>query len=250
VDFSEHVINPSYTWRPKPGAAPFLGAINEFGVWTNWNKSWDQAGLELQEQVQGGFFGNGPYQSYGETWIGKANRYYNGQYFDMQFGGFFFQLQPWGGTQIRMNVSAGDAIDFANTQLGDNFSYGPGITFQLGRHLQTQVNLNHQELEVRGGQLFSTDLVDVRLTYQFDNKSFIRAVFIHSDTERNPALYRNRVDARSKSFNTQFLYSYRFNAQTRFFVGYSDSAMMDSTVTGLEPTNRTVFAKFSYAWQY
>jgi hypothetical protein len=75
-------------------------------------------------------------------------------------------------------------------------------------------------------------------------------VFIHSDTERNPLLYRNRVDARSKSLNTQFLYSYRFSAQTRFFVGYSDSAMQDATLTGLEATNRTVFAKFSYAWQY
>ena len=250
VDFREYGINPSYAFRPAPGGERFFGLLNEFGLWSNWNKSWDQADLKLQEQVQGGFFLNGPFQSYAETWFGTANRYFNGRYFDLDFRGFFFQLQPWGGAQIRMNVSAGDAIDFANTRLGENFSFGPGFTLQLGRHLQTQLNLNHQELEVTGGRLFSTDLLDVRLTYQFDNKSFIRAVFIHSDTERNAALYRNRVDARSKSFNTQFLYSYRFNAQTRFFVGYSDSAMLDSTVTDLEATNHTVFAKFSYAWQY
>ncbi len=250
VDFREYVINPTYTWRPAPGGEKFFGVLNEFGVWSNWNKSRDQADLELQEQVQGGFFMNGPFQSYAETWMGVANRYYNGEYFDLNFRGFFFQLQPWGGAQIRMNVNVGDAIDFANTQLGDNFSFGPGVTVQLGRHLQTQFNLNHQELDVAGGQLFSTNLFDVRLTYQFDNKSFIRAVFIHSDTERNPLLYRNRVDRRSKSLNTQLLYSYRFNAQTRFFVGYSDSAMQNDIVTDMEATNHTVFAKFSYAWQY
>ncbi len=249
VDFHEYVINPTYTFRPEAGKKIF-GYLTEFGFWSNWNKSWDQAGVELQEQTNGGFFGNGPFQSYFETAIGRSNRFYNGSSFDLHYSSAFFQLQPWGGTQIRMNVNKGDAIDFANTQLGDNFSYGPGITFQLGRHLQTQVNWNHQELDVQGGQLFSTDLVDLRLTYQFDNRSFIRAVFIHSDTERNPALYRNAVDARSKSFNTQFLYSYRFNAQTRFFVGYSDAAMQDGSVADLEATNRTVFAKFSYAWQY
>src|SRR5690606_31037091 len=121
------------------------------------------------------------------------------------------------GAQFRMNINTGKAIDFANTQRGDNLSYGPGFTLQLGQHLQTQLNWNHQELDVVGGRLFSTDLFDLRLTYQFDTRSFVRAVFIHSDTERNPALYTNTVDARSKSFNTQFLYSYRFNAQTRFF---------------------------------
>ena len=76
------------------------------------------------------------------------------------------------------------------------------------------------------------------------------SIFVNSDTERNPALYRNPVDARSRSLNTQFLYSYRFSAQTRFFVGYSDSAMQDASVQELEATNHTLFAKFSYAWQY
>jgi hypothetical protein len=248
VDYREYVLNPSYAWRAAPGAQAPL--FSELGVWSNWNKSWDQADLELQEQVQGGIFFNGPWQSFGESWVGVAQRYYNGQYFDLNFRGFFTQFQPWAGAQFRINVNAGKAIDFANTQVGDNFSYGPGFTVQLGRHLQTQLNWNHQELDVAGGQLFSTNLFDVRLTYQFDNKSFVRAILIHSDTERNAALYRNRVDARSKSFNTQLLYSYRFNAQTRFFVGYSDAAMQDASVSDLEATNHTVFAKFSYAWQY
>lgn len=246
VDFRQYTVNPSYVWRMQPGTS----LLNEFGLSSYWNKSWDQADLELQEQVEVGFFFSGSWQSNGQTWIGQAQRYYNGRYFDLNFRGAFIQFQPWGGAQFRMNVETGKSIDFANVQVGDSFSYGPGFTLQLGRHLQTQLNWNHQELDVPGGQLYGTDLVDVRLTWQFDNKSFIRAVLSRSDTERNPALYRNPVDAHSKSFSTQLLYSYRFTAQTRFFIGYSDSAMQNDQLTDLEATNHTVFAKFSYAWQY
>jgi hypothetical protein len=77
-----------------------------------------------------------------------------------------------------------------------------------------------------------------------------RAVIIYCDTQRYPSLYRFKIDKESRSLSTQLLYSYRLNAQTRFFVGYSDSAMEDASVRGLEQTYRTVFARFSYAWQY
>jgi hypothetical protein len=195
-------------------------------------------------------FFQGRLQSFGELFTTAQQNFYNGKYFDLQSAGFFTQFQPMAGMQVRFNISSGDAIDFANTQLADNFLIGPSISFQLGRHMQVQLNHNHQELDVSGGRLFTTDLSDLRLTYQFDNSSFVRAVFIYSDTERDPSLYRNKIDERSRTLSTQLLYSYRLNAQSRFFVGYSDSALQDATVRGLETTYKTVFAKFSYAWQY
>ncbi|MES2626249.1 MAG: DUF5916 domain-containing protein [Pseudomonadota bacterium] len=245
VNYHEQVINPSYTWRPATGS--FLTAI---GVWTQWDKSWDQNELELEEENRAGLYMNGPMQSYMEIAGGTRQRYYNGRYFDEETGSIFAQFQPWGGAQFRFNINGGNTIDFANTQEGDLLTVGPGFTLQLGRHLQTQLNYNHQELDVSGGRLYTTDLVDLRLTWQFNNRSFIRTIFIHSDTERDPGLYRNKIDARSRSLNTQLLYSYRFSAQTRFFVGYSDSAIQNDVVQDLEGTNHTIFAKFSYAWQY
>ena len=77
-----------------------------------------------------------------------------------------------------------------------------------------------------------------------------RAVIIYCDTQRYPSLYRFKIDKESRSLSTQWLYSYRLNAQTRFFVGYSDSAIEDASVRGLEQNYCTVFARFSYAWQY
>jgi hypothetical protein len=219
-------------------------------VWSQWDKSWDQDDQELEEESRVGFYVNGPMQSFAELGGLVRQRFYNGRYFDEETGSFFAQFQPWGGTQFRFNVSGGHTIDFANTREGNIFTIGPGFNMFIGRHLMTQLNYNHQELDVSGGRLYTTDLLDLRLTWQFNNRSFIRTIFVYSDTERDPSLYNNRIDAHSRSLNTQLLYSYRFNAQTRFFVGYSDSAMQDDVVTDLEATNHTIFAKFSYAWQY
>ena len=41
-----------------------------------------------------------------------------------------------------------------------------------------------------------------------------RAVIIYCDTQRYPSLYRFKIDKESRSLSTQFLYSYRLNAQT------------------------------------
>ena len=98
--------------------------------------------------------------------------------------------------------------------------------------------------------MFSSNLSDVRLTYQFDVRSFVRAIVQYSDTKRNPGLYTNTVKSRSKNLTTQLLYSYKLNAQTRFFVGYSDTGLENDDFDRFEKTNRTIFAKFSYAWQY
>ncbi len=245
VNYREQLFNPGYTWLMEPG-----GMFNRLGLYSAVIRTEDQSGNLLQDSKWVGLWFNGKYQSYAEMTMSQQQTVYNGRTFDINTGGLFANFQPIAGTQLRMNIRKGDAIDYANTQPAQNFQLSPGFSVQLGRHLQVQLNYTHQELDVSGGRLFTTDLGDLRLTYQFDNKSFVRAVLIYSDTERDPKLYRFNIDQHSRSLNTQLLYSYRVNAQTRFFVGYSDSAMQDSTVSALELTYRTVFAKFSYAWQY
>ena len=239
------MVNPGYTWILEPG-----GWANRIGTWVQYSRTEDQSGGKLQEGNWYGLWMNGKYQSYIEYDLNRKTTFYNGRFFDITNNMIFSNIQPIAGVQLRLNVTRGDAIDFANTRPADNFTVSPGFTVQLGRHLQVNMSYYHQVLEVTGGRLFATDLADLRLTWQFDNKSFVRLVLIDSDTERNPSLYTFKIDQRSRSLSTQLLYSYRLNAQTRFFVGYSDSAMEDAKVRGLEATYRTVFTKFSYAWQY
>jgi hypothetical protein len=48
----------------------------------------------------------------------------------------------------------------------------------------------------------------------------------------------------------QLLYSYRYNAATRFFIGYSDIGYQDENIQQIYSTNQAFFAKFTYAFQY
>ena len=102
---------------------------------------------------------------------------------------------------------------------------------------------------MKGGRLFTADLTELRTTWQFNVRSFLRFIVQHGDTARNKSLYIRPVQARSKELTTQLLYSYKLSAQTLFFLGYSDAGFQNDSLNSIETSSRTLFAKFSYAWQ-
>ena len=71
----------------------------------------------------------------------------------------------------------------------------------------------------------------------------------YTDTDRDKSLYINPVQSKSKTTATQLLYSYRLNAASGLFTGYSDNRFQNDTYDSLETTKRTVFAKLTYAWK-
>jgi len=64
--------------------------------------------------------------------------------------------------------------------------------------------------------------------------------------DRNTDLYIDVVDSVTEKWFNQFLFSYKINPQTVFFLGYSDNYYGDQAVN-LTQTNRTIFAKLGYA---
>ncbi len=58
---------------------------------------------------------------------------------------------------------------------------------------------------------------------------------------------KHGVDARSRTWFNQFLFSYKINPQTVFFLGYSDNYLGDEQIE-LTQQNRTIFLKVGYAW--
>lgn len=157
--------------------------------------------------------------------------------------------------RIEANGRVGDAIDYANGQLGDMIELGTFVSWQIGTHLQIRGSFEVNKMDVAGGQLFSAQQSDIRFTYQFDMRSYLRLVVQYTNIDHNQALYEDGfneddgVDANSKYLNTQLLYSYKINPQTLFFLGYSDRGHQDDELSQILRTDRTVFAKFSYAWQ-
>lgn len=142
-----------------------------------------------------------------------------------------------------------EKVDFANNRLGVQQTWRPNVALNLGKHIQVALQHTRSTLKAMGADVFVANLTDLRMTYQFDAKQFLRLIVVRSDIDRNPDNYRDAVDANSRNMSVQALYSYKVNPLTKFFIGYSQAGFSDDTFTQFTETDRSVFMKFSYAWQ-
>ncbi len=244
VDFDRNTLRVGHTWRW--GGDSFFDRIR---IALDWDNTHDQAGLELEEEFEVFLEMDGPYQSKLFGLFGGSETYFNGYYFDEQFNQLSLSLRPRSNIYASMQVRVEDVVDFANTRLGKSRRYTPEINFQYGRHLQFDLEHVYQTFDVQGGRLFTANLTELKSTYQFSTRSFVRLIVQYADTEREQSLYIRPVQANAKELTTQLLYSYKLSAQTLFFVGYSDAGFQNDDLNSIETSSRTVFAKFSYAWQ-
>ncbi len=99
-----------------------------------------------------------------------------------------------------------------------------------------------------GDEIFTAGIADVRLTWQFNLRSFLRVTTQFSDIERNQAQYIEITDTRERDVGRQLVYSYKLNPQTVFFLGYSDEYIDNDSLDGLTASDRTWFMKIGYAW--
>ena len=245
VNYKQLNLEGGHIWHFGPGSRfsrIYLGGY--------WYKSYDESGMGLEEEKEILLNADGPLQSFIFLSYFQREHFYNGKYFDENKINFFGQMKPMAGMEIGLDFNYGDTIDFDNTRPGRILSIGPLINMQIGKHFQVNLKHNFQEMNVQGRRLYTTNLSDLRFTYQFGIRSFLRAIIQYSDTKRDPSLYIFDVDARSKDLTSQILYSYKLNPQTRFFIGYSDTGFQNDTMNSIKKTNYTVFTKLSYAWQY
>ena len=85
------------------------------------------------------------------------------------------------------------------------------------------------------------------VAWQFTARAFLRAILQHVDYEYNVDMYQDPVEPEYKRLFTQLLYSYKLNARTVLFVGYSDNSYADHTYD-LTRSDYTLFVKIGYAF--
>jgi hypothetical protein len=196
----------------------------------------------------------GPMQSQVEVYLDNAKTFYNGTTFDLNQQTFFFQINPSGSLRLRLQAQIGDQIDFANTRQGDLIYLVPGVQVR-GRNMSLQLDHFYQTLDVEktldlgGGQLFRVNLTQAKVIYQFNVRTFVRAIVQYQDLQRNPDLYFRTVRPKQEDLFGQFLFSYKLNPQTVLFAGYTDSRLGFQNVD-LTQTDRTFFLKIGYALLY
>ncbi|HTQ80634.1 MAG TPA: DUF5916 domain-containing protein, partial [Thermoanaerobaculia bacterium] len=172
--------------------------------------------------------------------------FFNGTLFDLDQQTIDFILNPTAGISFELYSQLGDNIDFDNTRKAQIVLLQPTAELRLGRSLNLNLSYQDQKLRVAGGQLYDAQLTQTRIIYQFDVRTFVRAIFQYTDIGRNPGLYLAPVDRRSKNFFTQLLFSYKINPQTVLFTGYTDTRLGVDLIP-LTQTDRTFFVKLGYA---
>ena len=191
--------------------------------------------------------GNGPLQSYFSLNAGWRDTGFNGRTFAEKFSTIYFELQPTGSLYLSLNLKLANQIDYANTRDGDLVEIDPTIRYNLGKHLRTVLSHTYQKLDVKSGTLYTANLTQLSTVYQFNVRTFLRAILQYTDIERNPALYLSPIDKSTEALFSQLLFSYKLNPQTVLFVGYSDDSLGDERID-LTRADRTLFLKVGYAW--
>jgi hypothetical protein len=215
------------------------------------NNARDTQGRLLGRSVQPFFSFNGPLQTFMEIDVGPRQELWNGQTFDMKPSVFVYaQMRPAGGVAAYFQGRYGEQIDYANSLIRDEQRIEPQIEWNATRHLLVRGRYTLDRLWSKEGPIvYKARLTDLRLTWQFNIRTFLRLTLQGSDVERNVSQYVDPTTTPSSASRaSQLLYSYKLNPQTVFFAGYSTNQLEDEITGRIEPTGRTAFLKVSYAW--
>ncbi|MCJ8318464.1 MAG: carbohydrate binding family 9 domain-containing protein [Colwellia sp.] len=249
ANYEKLVVGGNQTWYGDSN-----DTFTRWGYFGDWDITHDQNGKKLEQEIE--IHGNlqGQKQFYTNFGIVHREKYYDGQYFDETQFKMFAKAVPLSGVELGTFFRFGKQIDYANTQLGDVLNIEIFTNYDVNKHLSIEFDYTYSHLDVDEGRLYTANLYDVGLSYQFDMYSIIKLIVQHVDVDRNADLYsyddiEDRPDSISRNFSTQLIYSFKINPQTLFFIGYSDGGYQDDNLDSLTRDQRTVFTKFSYAWQ-
>ena len=244
VGYRKTTFDNRYSWFGAPGS--WWHRINAFA---DWDYSQTEDHRLLENEIRTGAFVNALKQSHAGLFVVQRKQLWNDVYYRTRNLGFESGIQPSARWRLGLGLRHGDAIDFANDALGKQDNINLRLSANLGIHFSGSLKHSFRRLRRDGSTVFIANQTDARLSWQFDIRQRLRLALIHTQLNHNPALYTQPVDKRSQSLGTQLIYSYKVNPKTLLYLGYSDSALANDEIDSLRRTDRTLFAKFSYAWK-
>ncbi len=234
--------------------------LSRFKIWGDWDISHNSDGELLEKEAELELKWEGQQQSKGDVGVTRRDRVgsrldqnqlkidANTILFAEKLMSASAEFQPLAGFYLGVEIETGKTLDFRNNRLGDGLELVPEFKWHLNRHMQIQARHTYRTLDAASAEVFTANLTDLRLSYQFSVRSFLRLALIYADIRYNPLNNIGDVDAHEKTLGSQLLYSYKLNPQTLFFAGYSDNAFSRDEIEQLTRDQRSVFLKFSYAW--
>ncbi len=250
VDYSQWIVGGEYRWYAADDrwySRIWLGG--------DWDETRDQRGNLIEREIEGWWQFSGPWQSFFFVGSGHRTRVFNEVRFSQTFYSTFFEFSPTGDWYANISLDYGDQVDFAfapqlgQARQGRSVQVAPGLRRDFGRHLRLNVNHVLRRLELPEGRLFRANLTETRLVYQLNVRAFLRLITQYGALRFDEQLAQR--PPRQRDLFNQFLFSYKLNAETALFIGYTDARadLFDGMVADdLVPTGRTLFVKLGYAW--
>ena len=259
IDHQKFSIGGDRKWYGKPGQW-----WNKFKIYSDWDTTYNDNNEMIERELDINAQLNASYDSY--LTLGFSTRDKVGSRLDksrLAIEGnttlfnekdYFIRagIKPILGLSVHTNITMGDAIDYSNNRLGDKSYFHTNINWNLNKHLELKVKQTYSRLDADDANVFIARLTDFRAIYQFNVKSFLRMSVIYNNTDKNSEnyLYISPEDITEKSRNlaTELLYAYKINAQTVFYLGFTNNQYTNAGFGELSLDQRNIFTKFSYAW--
>jgi len=191
----------------------------------------------------------GPLQSHVGFFLTSRDQLYREQLFPTDGWAISSSIRPGQNLSLFLFVSAKDWIDFAAVKPADYFNTGITLGVNAGRHISLDLSWDYSDLDRKEGKVYTARISGLRSVYQFNLRCFFRMILQYVQLEQNPALSPGIDSTSSEDLFTQLLFSYKLNARTVFFLGYSDRALATDTYS-LTRSNQSVFAKLGYSFLF
>ena len=237
-----------YTHRPTSGP------IRRLRLFTFGSYSEDADGNLLERQIVPGFAFDGKWNSFVRFEFAQEDLRAVTRVFRRRQIRPTFQIHPNRHfAYFELDGVFGDEIDFANDRLGTGTTLSFWATFNSGKHLAIDPYYTRRTLDVTtdsglSGRLVTADVARVKVTWNFDARSWIRLIGQETSSRRRPELWTFEVEPRSRDFAASAVFAYKLNWQTVLYVGYADSRTLDDADV-LQPAERQAFFKVSYAFR-
>lgn len=244
-DYDKFVIGGGRVWYPENKW------FNRIQLSGDWDITHDNSGNLLEKEIEGALRLWGKKQSFFLFGFFDADTRFLDTMYPVNGVYSFAEFRPRPNILIGGGFNMGERIDFRNQATADSFLTDPRINWSVNEHLQFNLSHRYRTLETDNIRKLTANLTDLRATYQFSNKSFLRLTAQYENIE-NELLDAVNIGQKTKSkgFNKQLLYSYKLSPRTVFFLGYSDLADNDNPQDDLEVQQRGLFMKLGYVFDY
>jgi len=170
----------------------------------------------------------------------------NTSQFDLDFRFFYGEIRPFANFYMSNLFLKSDAVDYANNRKGNKTQLLPIVQWDINEAFNVRVEHTYEKMKVLNEELYTANLTDLRVNYQFNSSSKVRLSLIHNNVVFNPSNYTFDIDKKNKSLGSQLVYSYRFDAFSAFYLGLSSNAIDNDAIKGLTTNQKNIFLKLSY----